>query len=123
VDLCLRARARGWSVSYEPNLTVIHHDPLHQRAVPGVLRLVTRHSLLTYAAKHWPAWQFRVLTAIVRAESRLRRLWAWWSGDAPQAQAFQSLAELTRDLSRGDQAAAHQRIDQAIRHIDVRVGV
>jgi len=123
VDLCRRARARGWSVWYEPNLAVIHHDPLHQRAVPAVLRLVTRHSLLTYAAKHWPAWQFRVLTGIVRAEAQARRLWAWWSGDPQQARAFQSLAALGRDLARADRAAARRRIDQMIRRVDVRVGV
>ena len=55
VDLCRRARARGWSVWYEPNLTIVHHHPLHQRSVPAVLRMVTRHSLMIYAAKHWPA--------------------------------------------------------------------
>jgi GT2 family glycosyltransferase len=123
VDLCLRARSRGWSVWYEPELTVIHHDPLHRRTVPGVLRLVTRHSLLTYAAKHWPGWQFRVLAAIVAGEARVRRWRAWWSGDAPQAHAFAALAALARDLTRGDEEAARRRIDQAIRHIDVRVGV
>jgi len=123
VDLCLRARARGWSVWYEPNLTLIHHDPLHQRTVPAVLRLVTRHSLLTYAVKHWPAWQVRLLTTIVRTEARARRLWAWWCGDARQAQVFSTLGALGRDLARGEQEAARQRIDRAIRHIDVRVGV
>ncbi len=123
VDLCRRARGRGWSVWYEPNLAVVHHHPLHQRTVPAVLRLVTRHSLLTYAAKHWPAWQFRLLASIVRTEARVRRLCAWWAGDSQQARAFGALAALGRDLARGDHSAARGRIDQAIRHIDVRVGV
>jgi N-acetylglucosaminyl-diphospho-decaprenol L-rhamnosyltransferase len=123
VDLCLRARARGWSVWYEPNLAVIHHHPLHLRPVPAVLRLVTRHSLLIYAAKHWPAWQLRLLAAIVGIEARARRLGAAWAGDAQQARAFEALAALGRDLARGDREAARQRIDRAIRHIDVRVGI
>jgi GT2 family glycosyltransferase len=123
VDLCRRAQQRGWSVWYEPNLTVVHHHPLHQRAVPAVLRVVTRHSLMVYAAKHWPAWQFRLLTRIVQGEARLRRLEAWWSGDSRQARVFASLSEICRDLRQGDHAMAQLRIEQAIRHVDVRIGV
>ena len=123
VDLCRRANVRGWSVCYEPNLTVIHHHPLHQRRVPAALRLVTRHSLMMYASKHWPAWQFRLLTRVVQAESWLRRLGAWWTGDNQQARVFALLADLCRDLRLADRAAAQERLEQAIRHIDVRVGV
>jgi GT2 family glycosyltransferase len=123
VDLCRRAAGRGWSVWFEPNLTVIHHHPLHQRAVPAALRMVTRHSLMTYAAKHWPAWQFRLLTRIVQGESWLRRLNAWRIGDSPQAKIFAALGNACRDLRRGDPGAARERLEQAVRHIDVRVGV
>lgn len=123
VDLCLRAQAHGWSVWYEPDLAVIHHHPLHLRPVPAVLRLVTRHSLLTYAGKHWPAWQQRILGGIVRAEARVRRLWAWWQGDVRQSEAFRELSALCGELSRGDKQAARHRIDTAVRRIDVRVGV
>jgi N-acetylglucosaminyl-diphospho-decaprenol L-rhamnosyltransferase len=123
VDLCRRAHQRGWSVWYEPNLNIVHHHPLHQRAVPAVLRLVTRHSLMTYAAKHWPAWQFRLLTRIVQGEAGWRRLGAWWAGDGQQAKIFATLAEICHDLRRGDSASAHARIEKAIRRIDVRIGV
>jgi GT2 family glycosyltransferase len=123
VDLCRRAHERGWSVCYEPNLAVIHHQPLHGRAVPAALRLVTRHSLLTYAARHWPAWQFRLLTRIVRAESWVRRLWAWWRGDPQQAAYFRELAAVARDFAHGDARQARRRIDRAVQRIDVRVGV
>lgn len=123
VDLCLRARQLGWSVWYEPNLAVVHHNPLHRRAVPAVLRMVTRHSLLTYAAKHWPRWQFRVLYRIVRTEALTRRLWAWWQGDTPQARTFGEMGMLAAELSRGDRQSAQARIARAIRTIDVRVGV
>ena len=123
VDLCLRARNRGWSVWYEPSLAVIHHAPLHQRAVPAALRLVTRHSLMTFARKHWPFWQFRLMTRIVQAEASVRRLAAWWHGDDQQASVFTALGDMCRDVRAGEQARAQERIDQATRHIDVRVGV
>lgn len=123
VDLCRRAAKRGWSVWYEPNLNVVHHHPLHQRAVPAVLRVVTRHSLMTYAAKHWPRWQFRLLTRIVQVEAAWRRLGAWWSADAKEARLFAALADICRDLRADDAAAAQKRIEQAIRHLDVRIGV
>lgn len=123
VDLCRRARERGWSVWYEPNLAVVHHHPLHQRSVPAVLRMVTRHSLMMYAAKHWPAWQFRLLTRIVQSESWLRRFEAWWSGDTQQARVFATLAAVCRALRRGETAPARERIEAAVRHVDVRVGV
>jgi GT2 family glycosyltransferase len=123
VDLCRRAQERGWSVWYEPNLTIVHHDPLHQRAVPAALRMVTRHSLMIYAAKHWPAWQFRLLTRIVQTEGRLRELGTWWTGDHQQANLFATLTGVCCDLRQGDRAAAQERIERAIRQIDVRIGV
>ena len=123
VDLCLRAGRRNWSVWYDPNLVVIHHHPLHSRAVPAALRLVTRHSLLTYCAKHWPAWQFRLLARLIRGEARLRRLRAWWRGDRQQLGYFRELSALTRDMMNGAVQQARQRVDRAVRRIDVRVGV
>jgi GT2 family glycosyltransferase len=123
VDLCLRAGQRGWSVWYEPNFTVIHHHPLHSRTVPAALRLVTRHSLLTYCGKHWPRWQFRLLARIVGVEARLRRLGCWWRGDRQQASHFQELSAVSRDLMDSNVSGARQRIDHAVRRIDVRVGV
>jgi GT2 family glycosyltransferase len=123
VDLCRRAQERGWSVWYEPNLNVVHHHPLHQRAVPAVLRVVTRHSLMTYAAKHWPRWQFRLLTRVVQTEAALRRLRSWWAGDGQEAKLFATLTDICRDLRQNDGAGAQKRIEQAIRHLDVRIGV
>src|SRR5262249_11102026 len=62
---------RGWSVWYDPAATVLHHRPLHTRAVPPHLYLITRHALLTYAGKHWPAWQAGLMAWIVRLETWL----------------------------------------------------
>ena len=123
VDLCRRARERGWSVWYEPNLAVVHHHPLHQRTVPAVLRMVTRHSLMVYAAKHWPRWQFRLLMRIIQCESALRRLCAWWSGDRHQLKTYAVLSEICEELRRSDHSTAQRKIELATRNIDVRIGV
>jgi N-acetylglucosaminyl-diphospho-decaprenol L-rhamnosyltransferase len=123
VDLCLRARQRGWTVWYEPNLAVVHHNPLHSRPVPAALRLVTRHSLITYAAKHWPRWQCRLLARLIRTEALARQTWAWWRGDPRQAQCCRELGALAGDLLRDDPEAARQRLEQAIRKLNLRVGV
>jgi GT2 family glycosyltransferase len=69
VDLCRRARAIGRAVCHEPALHIVHHHPLHSREVPPRARLLTRHALLTFARKHWPAWQTMVLALLVLAES------------------------------------------------------
>lgn len=123
VDLCLRAQQRGWTVWYEPSLAVVHHHPLHRRAVPAALRLVTRHSLLTYALKHWPRWQFRTLAGLVGIEAWLRCFTSWWRGDLKESAVFEALSAVKRDLVRGDAEAARARLDAAVRAIDVRVGV
>jgi N-acetylglucosaminyl-diphospho-decaprenol L-rhamnosyltransferase len=123
VDLCRRASRRGWSVWYEPNLKVVHHDPLHSRLVPAALRLVTRHSLLTYCAKHWPRWQFRLMGRIVCLEAWLRGLASWRRGDVQQCSYFRELRAISRDLASGNATSARERINRAVRGIDVRVGV
>ncbi len=117
VDLCRRARERGWTVWYEPGLRAVHHRPLHARAVPPALRLVTRHALLTYAAKHWPAWQFRLLAGIVRWEARLRGLGAWWKGDRKAAACFREMGALAAELAREKRSAARRRLTRITRRV------
>jgi GT2 family glycosyltransferase len=122
VDLCRRARDRGWEVWYEPALHVVHHHPLHARAVPPVMRLVTRHALLTYASKHWPAWQLWLLAGIVRAEARLRRWWARWRGDPEAAACFAELGTLAADMADGRPGRARRRLRRVVRRAEGRVG-
>jgi GT2 family glycosyltransferase len=110
VDLCRRARAAGWSVWYEPTIKVTHLSPLHTRPVPPPLRLMTRHALLIYAAKHWPRWQFRALGLLVAAEARLRQLLATVRGNTDAADHFRRLCELARDLLRGRGVRARHRL-------------
>jgi GT2 family glycosyltransferase len=115
VDLCRRARAQGWSVWYEPGLEVVHHNPLHSRAVPAHLRLLTRHALLTYASKHWPRRQFRLLTGIVQGEAWLRRLGALLQGDGGTARLFGTMGAIAADLARRRPHRARRRLDQVVR--------
>ena len=123
VDLCVRARARGWTTWYDPTLGAVHHHPLHSRSRPAALRLVTRHSLLTFARKYWPAWQARMLTRLVGIEARVRTWLANWHGDAPESAVFAEMERLAGDLLANDLDAARDRLEHVIRGIDLRVGV
>ena len=71
-DFCRRARRAGWSIRHEPGLAIEHHSPLHRRELTPRLRLLTRHSLLNYARKHWDAWPSLILAAIVWLEALVR---------------------------------------------------
>jgi GT2 family glycosyltransferase len=122
VDLCRRAWARGWTVWYEPSLAAIHQAPLHGRPVSPALRLITRHSLLTYGARHWPAWQVRLLAGIVRVEAWLRRAWAWWRGDTEAVRVFDELAALAADMGRNRPRAARRRLQRLVCHEEGRLG-
>jgi GT2 family glycosyltransferase len=114
VDFCRRARNAGWSVRFEPSLSVVHHHPLHGRSVPAHLRLVTRHALLTYARKHWPGWQARALAGVIGVEARLRRLRAWWRGDRQAAWVFGQLRAIAGDFAGGRPAAAEPRLQRVV---------
>jgi N-acetylglucosaminyl-diphospho-decaprenol L-rhamnosyltransferase len=120
VDLCRRARAAGWTVHHEPRLWVVHHHPLHGRCVPPHLRLITRHALLTYAAKHWPLWQRQVLAGIIGAEARARAAWARGRGDAGAEIIFYELASLAAEMAAGRPGAASRRLVRVVRQQEGR---
>ena len=115
VDLCLRAKKRGWTVWYEPGLRVVHHRPLHARAVAVPIRVLSRYSLLIYAAKHWPRWQSQVLARIVRAEGWVRNRWKRWKGDIQKAAQYAVLEAISTDLAGGNPSAAQRRLRRFIR--------
>src|SRR5262249_15533103 len=102
VDLCRRARRAGWDVRHEPAPEVVHHTRLRARRGPPLLRLLTRHALLTYAAKHWPRWQGWLLGWAVQAEAWLRRRRAKGRGDNPSAEVFAHLGALAAEMRAGD---------------------
>jgi N-acetylglucosaminyl-diphospho-decaprenol L-rhamnosyltransferase len=120
VDLCRRARAAGWTVRHEPKLWVVHHRPLHGRQVPPHLRLITRHALLTYATKHWPQWQRRILAGIVRTEARVRGAVARARGDVAADAVFGELSTLASELAAGRTAAAARRLIRVVRQQEGR---
>lgn len=122
VDLCLRARKRGWTVWYEPALHAVHHRPLHSRAVPPHLRVVTRHALLTYGGKHWPEWQFRLMAGIVYAEAWLRGRWAKRHGEKLSAAHFEELQTIARELSHGRAAGAWRSLLRVLRREERMIG-
>jgi GT2 family glycosyltransferase len=115
VDLCRRARNKGWSVCYEPALEAVHHNPLQNRSVSPALRLVTRHSLLMYGRKHWPRWQFRLLAHLVRAEASLRSWWSRRHGNGSASQIFQQMGQLARHMVCGQHGAVRQLLAQLTR--------
>ncbi|MFO0929722.1 MAG: glycosyltransferase family 2 protein [Gemmataceae bacterium] len=116
VDLCRRARQRGWSVWFDPTAAIVHHRPLHSRPVAPYLRLVTRHALLTYARKHWAGWQLALLGRIVRLEAATRRLLARHRQDADACRVFAELDRLTTDLVAGRTDEARSNLLQVVRH-------
>lgn len=118
VDFCRRAREAGWGVWYDPAVRVTHHFPLHERTVPPPLRLVTRHALLTYAGKHWPAWQTRLLGRLVWAEAVVREGLAGRRGDIVGVGCFRLLRGLVGDLRVGRTDRAASRVRQAARLLD-----
>jgi N-acetylglucosaminyl-diphospho-decaprenol L-rhamnosyltransferase len=110
VDLCRRARATGWSVWYEPAVRVTHFLPLHTRPVPAPLRVMTRHALLTYAAKHWSRRAFRTIGRIVWAEAWARQGLALVRGQIEAAGHFARLRALANDLLAGRGLRARSRL-------------
>ncbi len=114
VDLCRRAGERGWEVRYEPAPAAVHHRPLHRRAVGPHLRLLTRHALLTYALKHWPHWQGRLLARLIGAEAWLKRWRAAWRGDADGVRVFEELGRLADEMRTGRHDVARHRLERVV---------
>jgi GT2 family glycosyltransferase len=112
-DFCRRAAEAGWSVSYDPAVEVTHHWPLHSRAVPAPLRLMTRHALLTYARKHWSGWQSAALSGVVWLEAVARQAVASVRGDRTATHCYGQLRRLVGDLRGRRDASARARIASA----------
>jgi GT2 family glycosyltransferase len=115
VDLCARAAALGWQVRHDPTLAVTHHQPLHARAVSPSLRLITRHALMTYARKHWPAGHQRLLARIVRWEAWFRQWRSRRRGDSGAARVFGVLRRMAADFASGNSGRAGRRLLRVLR--------
>jgi N-acetylglucosaminyl-diphospho-decaprenol L-rhamnosyltransferase len=114
VDLCRRAGARRWSVWHDPSLRAVHHYPVHGRGVPPLLRVITRHSLLTYSARHWPRWQARVLAGIVRVEAWAKEIRAWCRQDAQGGELFGALGAIANNMLRGRPRVARRLMNRLL---------
>jgi GT2 family glycosyltransferase len=112
VDFCRRAKLAGWQVWYEPRLTVTHHWPLHARSVPAPLRLMTRHALMRYAMKHWPARSVHHLQRLMWWESWCRQLWSWLRGDRTGQRCYRELRRVMRGLAAGQDKHVRRCLEQ-----------
>ena len=79
------------------------------------MRVLTRHALLTYASKHWPAWQFRLLARIVKAEAMVRHQWKLWKGDYQKADQLAVLEAIASAMATGNSRQARRRLLHFIR--------
>ncbi|MGF1579295.1 MAG: glycosyltransferase family 2 protein [Gemmataceae bacterium] len=110
VDLCRRATEAGYTVWFTPATRAIHLNPLHRRAVPATLRVVTRHSLLTYGLKHWSRWQFFLLAKIIQWEATCRKLLAHARGDRTAVKLFGRLQHITKQMREGHKRSARKNL-------------
>jgi GT2 family glycosyltransferase len=114
VDLCRRAWNLGWEVIFESALGAVHHHPLHSRSIPSYFRFLTRHALLTYALKHWPGWQFRVLAGLVNVEARWRRAQAKHRRDPGAARTYARLRQMASAMSQGRVGYARELLNEVV---------
>jgi GT2 family glycosyltransferase len=121
VDLCRRARDRGWSVWFDPTLQAVHYHPVHDRGIPPVLRMITRHSLLTYSRRHWPGWQGRLLARIVRGEAWFQELRAWWRGKREAAGAFAAMGAIAAEMLHGQPRLARRILRDVLREHERKI--
>jgi GT2 family glycosyltransferase len=98
VAFCREARNKGWRVEYDSSVTVVHRDPLQNRPISPMMRVITRHSKLLYFLKHLPRWQFESLAAIVSAEAVVKETWSRLLRSPEDARSWKTIAEITRRL-------------------------
>jgi GT2 family glycosyltransferase len=120
VDLCRRARARGWAVCYEPAVQAVHLDPLqNRRPVPAPLWALTRHAALTYFRKHHLGWQAGGLQRIVQLEAWVRRKIAQARGRNEDAEVYRDMSHICRNL----RADRPERAQRCLRRVLRRAGM
>ena len=107
------AQDRGWRVEYDAGVSVIHRDPLQNRAVSPKMRVIIRHSKLLYFRKHLPGWQFLGLSWIVTGESAARELMAWVLRRPQERRAWRTIRDMTRRLRAGDSVQGREALQLA----------
>src|SRR5262249_9051430 len=104
------ARQAGWTALHEPRLCVTHHRPLHVRPVSPALRFMTRHALLTYAAKHWGRASQGVLASLVGCEATVKEWLSRLHGDPWAAGVFAQLRAGAREVIAGEVQVGRRRL-------------
>ncbi len=95
------AQNHGWRVEYDPCVSVTHRNPLQNRPISPMMRVITRHSKLLYFLKHLPRWQFESLAAIMAAEAVIKGVWSKVLGSREETRAWKTIALITRSLCTG----------------------
>jgi GT2 family glycosyltransferase len=71
VDLCAAVRARGHSVLFAPQATIVHLRGRSRASAGSVAQAAYRRSLVAFYEKHHPRWA-PVLRAYLRVRGQLR---------------------------------------------------
>lgn len=114
VALCRAARRLGWRVEYDPRIEVIHLNPLQNRPITPMLRVITRHSKLLYFRKFLPAWEFHALSRIVEAEAVVRGLLARLRRWPVALQSSRTMGEIARRMRRGELVLGREVRDRTL---------
>jgi N-acetylglucosaminyl-diphospho-decaprenol L-rhamnosyltransferase len=72
--------------------------------------LMTRQALLSYARKHWPAWQVRAITGLIWTEAKVRQWWARRRGQTQAVPVFAQLEEVARAFWQDEASQAFRRV-------------
>ena len=107
------AQNHGWRVEFDPSVTVIHRDPLQNRPISPMMRVITRHSKLLYFLKHLPRRQFEGLAAIVSVEAAIKGCWSRLFRHPAEVRAWGVIAEITRAMCAGRSPTGRGVLDLA----------
>lgn len=102
VALCRSARALGYRVEFDDEVSAVHLRPLQNRAVSPKMRVIVRHAKLLFFRKYLARWQFFALREIIATEAAIRGLWSSAWGRAEEAQAWRSVGRLTQMMEQGE---------------------
>ena len=69
VDFCAAIRARGRTIRFASDVTVVHHRGRSAATVPAATEQAYRRSQIAFYEKHHPRW-----TPVLRLYLRLRRI-------------------------------------------------
>ena len=69
-DWCMRARAAGWRIRFDPRLSITHIGGASLKQNPDAARAY-RYSLKRLYMKHFPHWQSLIMRALLPIYARI----------------------------------------------------